>query len=99
MRACAGVIRKLLWCALIGACAINASNTVVNPLVTNGFSHSYQLDEPTFILGAPGVFFFSFLMHFSMKLKIANRIAPDGRRVLRRHIWCYSVCLYPIKRT
>ena len=26
----------------------------LNPLLTNGFSHSYQLDESTFILGASG---------------------------------------------
>ena len=29
----------------------------INPLVTNGFSHPYQMDESTFILGAPGVIF------------------------------------------
>ena len=34
-----------------------------------------------------------------MKIKMANRIAPDGTpTVLRRHIGGYSVCLCPIKR-
>ena len=33
---------------------------VINPYVTNGLSHLYHLDESTFILGASGVFFFSF---------------------------------------
>ena len=34
-----------------------------------------------------------------MEIKIANRIAQMGRRVLRRLISGYSVCLCPIKRT
>ena len=34
-----------------------------------------------------------------MKCLCANRIAPDKRRVLRRHIWGYAVCLCPTKRT
>ena len=45
--------------------------------------------SPFSFLGTSGVFF-SFLLHFSMKIKIANRIAPDGG---------YSVCLCPIKGT
>ena len=49
-----------------------------NPLVTNGLSHPYHSDKSIFFLGALGVFFFSFFFHFSMKIKIANRIAPDG---------------------
>ena len=51
------------------------------PHLTNGFSHHYQLGESTFILGALGViffFFFFFLSHFSRKLLLANRKAPDG---------------------
>ena len=49
----------------------------VNPLVTNGLSHSYHLDESTFIYrGIRNDF--SFLFYFSMKIKIANRKAPDG---------------------
>ena len=48
--------------------------SVLNPLMTtNGLS----LDESFFILGASGVIF-HFLFHFSMKVRKANRIAPDG---------------------
>ena len=36
---------------------------------------------------------------FLMKIFLANRNTPDGSEVLRRHIWGYTVCLYPIKRT
>ena len=50
---------------------------MVNPYLTNGFSHHYQLGESTFILWVLGVFFI-FLSHFSMKFLCANRIAPDG---------------------
>ena len=49
----------------------------VNPLVTNGLSHSYYLDESTFNFRGIGRDV-SFLFHFSMKFKIANRIALDG---------------------
>ena len=45
-----------------------------NPLVTNRFSHPYLLDESLFILGALGVFCFSFLYHFSMQVIKANSI-------------------------
>ena len=49
----------------------------INPLVTNGFSHPYHLDESTFIFrGIRNIF--SFLFHFSMKIMSANRIALDG---------------------
>ena len=48
-----------------------------NPLVTNGFSHPYHLDESTFIYRGIRSDF-SFLFHFSMEIKIANRIAIDG---------------------
>ena len=78
---------------------------VLNPHLTNGLSHPYQLDESTFIFrGIRSIF--SFLFHFSMNIISANRIASDetplyvaSRRVLRRHIWGYSVCLCPVKRT
>ena len=50
---------------------------ILNPLVTNGLSHPYHLDEFTFIFR--GVMSnFSFLFHFSMKFMKANRVAPDG---------------------
>ena len=49
----------------------------VNPLVTNGFSHPYQMGES--ISNLRGIRSnFSFLFNFSMKFVSANRIAPDG---------------------
>ena len=48
-----------------------------SPLVTSGLSQRYHLDESTFIFRGIRSDF-SFLVHFSMKIKIANRIAPDG---------------------
>ena len=48
-----------------------------NLLVTNGLSQPYRLDESIFIFrGIESVF--SFLIHFSLKILSANRIAPDG---------------------
>ena len=47
-----------------------------NPLVTNEFSHHYQLGESTFIFRGIRSDF-SFLFLFSMKIILANRIAPD----------------------
>ena len=49
----------------------------INPLVTHGLSHSYHLDWSTSIFRGNRISF-SFLFHFSMKIKKANRIAPDG---------------------
>ena len=49
-----------------------------NPLVANGISHPYHLDESTFIYRGIRSDF-SFLFHFSMKFMKANRIAPDGK--------------------
>ena len=55
----------------------------INPHVTKRLSHVYHLDVSTLI--CRGVrSSFSFLFHFSL---------------LRLHIWGYSVCLCPIKRT
>ena len=48
-----------------------------DPLVTNGPSYTYHLDESTFILRGTRSNF-SILFHFSMKIGSANRIAPDG---------------------
>ena len=45
----------------------------LTPFLTNGFAHYYQLEESTVILGALGIFFFSFFKFF-----LANRLAPDG---------------------
>ena len=51
------------------------SFSAVNLYVTNGFSHHYQLDEPTFSFrGVRSDFYF--LSHCSMKFLCANRIAP-----------------------
>ena len=49
----------------------------INPLLTNGLSHPYHLDESTFnFRGIRSDF--SFLFHFSMTIMSANKIAPDG---------------------
>ena len=51
-------------------------NAFINPLVTNGLSHPYHLDESIFILRGIRVDF-SFLFHFSMKFMEATIISPD----------------------
>ena len=43
----------------------------------NGLSHSYYLDESTFIFRTSGGIFHFYII-FSMKIMCANRIAPDG---------------------
>ena len=49
----------------------------LNPLVTNGLSHPYHLDECTLTFnGIRSIL--SFLFHFPMKFMSANRIALDG---------------------
>ena len=48
-----------------------------NPLVTNGLSDPYHLDESTLIFRGIGSIF-SFLFHFLMKVMSANRIDPAG---------------------
>ena len=49
----------------------------LNPLVTNGLSYPYHLDESIFIYGGIRSIF-SFLFHFSMKFMSASRIALNG---------------------
>ena len=49
---------------------------MINPYLTNGFSHHYQLGESTFIFR--GVKNYFFLSHFSIKFLCANRTFPDG---------------------
>ena len=49
----------------------------LNPYLTNGFSHYYQLGECTFIFRGIRSDF-QFLNNFLMKILLANRIAPDG---------------------
>ena len=52
-------------------------HVVINPYLTNGFSHHYQLDESTFIFrGVRSDLYF--LSDFSMTFSLANIIAPDG---------------------
>ena len=69
---------------------------IINPLVTNGLSHLYHLDESTSIFRGIRSNF-SFLFNFSIKIMSANRKAPDGTPILPRHILGYSVRLCPIK--
>ena len=45
--------------------------------MTNGLPRRYHFDESTFVFRGIRSNF-SILFHFSMKIKIANRIAPDG---------------------
>ena len=56
----------------------------VNPLVTNGLSHFYQVDESTFIFRGIRSDFFDFF-HVSIKIMSANRIAPDWTRFAASH--------------
>ena len=53
-------------------------NIIINPYLTNGFSHHYQLGESTFIFRGVRSVLFYLLSHFSMIFLCANRIAPDG---------------------
>ena len=53
------------------------SETYINPLTTNRFTHHYHLGESTFnsrVIKSD----FKFLISFSMEILSANRIAPDG---------------------
>ena len=66
---------KNKWNGIV-SCDVNAF--MVNPYLTNGFSHHYQLDESTFIVrGVRSDFFLSFIS-FLMKFLCANRIVPSG---------------------
>ena len=49
---------------------------IFNPLVTNGLSHPYHIDESILIFRDIRSIF-SFLFHFSMKFMSANGIAPN----------------------
>ena len=64
---------------------------MINPYLTNGFSHHYQLSESTFIFrGVRSNFYF--LSHFSMKFLCANRIAPVGTpRSVASHLGLYCL--------
>ena len=54
---CASALEKVTVELLIESNLRTALSILVNPYLTNGFSHPYQLGESTFILGASGVFF------------------------------------------
>ena len=64
---------------------------LLNPYLTNGFSHCYHLGESTFIFrGVRSDFYF--LSHFSMKFLCAYRIAPDGTpRSAASHLGLYCL--------
>ena len=49
----------------------------INPYLTNGFSHHYQLGESTFTIRGVKMDFYV-LSHFSTKFLCADRIASDG---------------------
>ena len=63
----------------------------LNPYLTNGFSHHYQLGESTFIFrGVKSDFYFK--SYFSMTFLCANRIAPDGTpRSAASHLGLYCL--------
>ena len=58
---------------------------MLNPLVTNGFTHRYHLDESTFNFRRISSDF-SLLIHFSMKIMKANRKAQDGTPRFASHL-------------
>ena len=73
----------------------------INPYMTNGFSHHYHLEESTFIFRGVRSDFYFFISFFD-EISLCKQNSPRwdmGRRVLRRHIWGYSVCLCPTKGT
>ena len=68
------------------------------PFVTNGFSHPYHLDEFIFTFrDIRNIFSFYFIFDENNVSKQNNPRCDAA--FLRRHIWGYSVCLCPIKRT
>ena len=63
----------------------------VNPLVTNGLSNPYHLDESIFNFRGFGINF-SFSFHFPMKIMAANTIAPDGTpRFVASHLGLFCL--------
>ena len=67
---------------------------LLNPYLTNGFCHHYQLDESTFIFRDVRNDFYV-LSDFSMKFLCANRIAPDGTlRSAASHLGLYCLPMY-----
>ena len=82
---------------------LDANNVLrLNPYLTNGFSHHYQLGESTFIFrGVRSKF--QFLSHFSMKFLQANRIVLDENKASHPRLLCLPMShkrdLCPIKGT
>ena len=67
-----------------------------NPYVRITFSHPYHLDESTLIFrGIKNDF--SFLFHSSMKLLLANSIAPDEmpHSAAASHVGLYCLPVFP----
>ena len=65
---------------------------LLNPYLTNGFSHHYQLDVSTFMFrGVRGDYYV--LSEFSMKFLCVNRIAPDGTP---RSVAMLGLCCLPM---
>ena len=60
--------------------------------MANVLSHpAYNLDESTFFYRGVGSNF-SCLFHFSMKIMIVNRIAPDGTpHCAASHLWLFCL--------
>ena len=68
-----------------------------HPIMPNGFSHRYQLEQSISVLRLLGGIshFYDFNKAF-YKQKVETHIR---RRILRRLIWVCTVCLCPTKRT
>ena len=69
---------------------------IIDPLVTNGFSHSYELGESTFMFWGIRIIFL-FLFHFSMKFTSTSRIVPD--RASHLGIFRFLLTYFQEKRT
>ena len=63
------------------------------PLVTNGLSHTYQMDESTFILRGSGREFFFYFNFIFDEYHVSKQNSPNSP------IWGQSVSLCSIKRT
>ena len=59
----------------------------LNPYLTNGFSHHYQLGESTFIFRGARSDFLNFIQFLYKKFSKQTESPQMGR-----HIWGYSVC-------
>ena len=65
---------------------------VMNPYLTNGFFHHYQLGEFTFIFrGVRSDFYFFIAFFYENSLSKQN--GPRWDSLSAHHIWGYAVCL------